>query len=246
MGTPALRLTGVAVALGDPPVEVLSGVDLDVVDGEVLAVVGRSGVGKSTLLAVMAGLIAPSAGEVASDISGRRARTATVFQDASLYPWLDVLDNVAFSLRLANHPGRLGSRKARRAKALEILESLDISEFATRRPSELSGGQQQRVAIARAIAADPDVLLMDEPFSALDVATRSSLQEWLVEHRTALARSVVLVTHDLAEALFVGDRIALLAGASGEVNVWTSDVQERHEAFASTVRTEIEGRIASS
>lgn len=246
MGTPALRLTGVSVSLGDPSVEVLSGVDLDVVDGEVLAVVGRSGAGKSTLLAVMAGLLVPSSGTVSSDLAGRRARTATVFQDASLYPWLDVLDNVAFSLQLSTHPNRLRSRKERRARALEILETLDIAEFARRKPRELSGGQQQRVAIARAIAADPDILLMDEPFSALDVATRSSLQEWLVEHRAALARSVVLVTHDLSEALFVGDRIALLAGTTGEVNVWTSDVVERHETSASTVRSEIEGRIASS
>lgn len=243
MGTPALRLTGVSVRLGDPAVEVLSGIDLTVDDGEVLAVVGRSGVGKSTLLAVMAGLLEPAVGTVVGEVAGRRARTASVFQDASLYPWLDVVDNVAFSLRLASHPGRIRSRRLRRARALEVLESLDIAEFARRRPDELSGGQQQRVAIARAIAADPDILLMDEPFSALDVATRGSLQEWLVEHRGALARSVVLVTHDLAEALFVGDRIALLGGRAGEVTMWSSDVTERHETVSSTVRNEIEGRI---
>lgn len=246
MGTPALRLSDVGVTLGEPATEVLRAVDLDVADGEVLAVVGRSGVGKSTLLSVMAGLVSPTCGSVTGSVDGRPTRTATVFQEASLFPWLDVLDNVAFSLQLASHPHRIRSRRERRERARAVLETLDIADLGERRTDELSGGQQQRVAIARAITADPDLLLMDEPFSALDIATRSALQEWLVGHRSALARSVVLVTHDLAEALFVGDRIALLGGPDRTMTVWTSDVTERHQTTSSSVRSEIEGRIASA
>ncbi len=245
MGTAALRLTDVSVTLGDPAREILRGVDLAVSPGEVLAVVGRSGVGKSTLLSVMAGLIRPDSGLVRSELGDGVVRTATVFQQPHLFPWLDVADNVAFPLRLKDHPRAGTRRRHRRQRAHEILEALDIAHLGTRRAAGLSGGEQQRVAIARAVAAEPDVLLLDEPFSALDVATRSSLQEWLVGHRSALGSSVVIVTHDLAEALFVGDRVALLQHGRGGVECWASDVRGRHDMVVSTVRPLIESRLVA-
>ena len=246
MGTPAFSLRDVTVALGSPGNDVLRRVSLDIFSGEILAVVGRSGAGKSTLLNLLAGLLQPTAGSIDwPGHDGVRPRTATVFQESNLFPWLDVLDNVAVSHRFASHPGRAGSRRARRAAAMAVLESLDIDDLAHRRPDRLSGGQQQRAAIARAVAAEPQVLLMDEPFSALDVATRASLQEWLVEHRRSLSSTVVIVTHDLSEALLVADRIALLTGTEGELRVWASDVSSRDEAVLSSVRSEIENTIAS-
>ena len=197
------------------------------------------------MLNLLAGLLAPASGTVEwPGPDGDRPRTATVFQEPNLFPWLSVVDNVAVSHRFSSHTGRIRGRKARRAAALAVLKSLDIADLADRRPHELSGGQQQRVAIARAVAAEPSVLLMDEPFSALDVVTRTSLQEWLVEHRRSLSGTVVIVTHDLSEALIVADRIALLTGSEGELRVWASDVSSRDEAESSPVRYEIENTLS--
>lgn len=242
MGTSAaIRIENLSVSLGQPAVDILRGVSIDVLHGETLALVGKSGSGKSTLVGVLSGLITPVGGDIVK-ASGRygQLRTATVFQDANLFPWLSAVDNVALSLSLKSHPTRITSRSARRRRALEIMDLLGIAEFAHRRPHELSGGQQQRVSIARAVAAEPDVLLLDEPFSALDVATRALLQEWLVEHRHDLAPTVLLVTHDLSEALYVADRIALLSSDSNALRVWTSDVRDRDQVGISSVRAEIE------
>lgn len=245
MGTSAaFRLEDLTIHLGSPQVEILRGISVDVLDGETLALVGKSGSGKSTLVGAMSGLITPTSG-VIHRARGQHGdlRTSTVFQDAHLFPWLNAVDNVALSLRLRNHPSRLTKKSERRVRALEIMNILGIGEFAHRRPHELSGGQQQRVAIARAVAAEPDVLLLDEPFSALDVATRASLQEWLVEHRRDLAPTVVLVTHDLSEALYVADRIALLSSTQGALEVWSSDVRNRDQVTHSSVRKEIEQKF---
>lgn len=249
MGTPtdrlthAIRLDRVSVAVGHTRTTVLSDVTLDVGAHEVLAIVGRSGAGKSTLLKALGGIADVVAGTV--EHTGGPLRTALVFQEPLLMPWLTVADNVALSLQFASHPQRTRRRAARRAWSVDVLERLDIAELAHRYPSELSGGQQQRVAIARAVAARPDVLLLDEPFSALDLATRTSLQDWIVDHRETLAPTIVLVTHDLAEALFVADRIALLAadGDASTIPVWTSDVHDRWQLDASSVRTEIESHF---
>jgi ABC-type nitrate/sulfonate/bicarbonate transport system ATPase subunit len=248
---PAIRLTEISVILGDERTgrtPVLSDLSLDVGHDEVLAIVGRSGVGKSTLLRVLAGLIEVSSGTIEHHHVHGPQRSAMVFQDALLLPWLNVVDNVAFSLQLASHPQRSRRRRERRAHALEVLERLDIADLAERYPSQLSGGQQQRVAIARAVAARPAVLLLDEPFSALDVVTRSSLQHWIVDHRESLASAIVLVTHDLAEALFVADRVALLSDAVNSVSMpmWTSDVHDRQQLTSSTVRSEIEQLMVST
>ena len=242
MGTSAaIRIENLSVSLGQPSVDILRGVSIDVLHGETLALVGKSGSGKSTLVGVLSGLIAPNGGDIHKAL-GRHGqlRTATVFQDANLFPWLSAVDNVALSLSLKSYPARISSRSGRRRRARDIMDVLGIAEFAHRRPHELSGGQQQRVSIARAVAAEPDVLLLDEPFSALDVATRASLQEWLVDHRHDLAPTVLLVTHDLSEALYVADRIALLSSDTSALRVWASDVSDRDEVGGSSVRAEIE------
>jgi ABC-type nitrate/sulfonate/bicarbonate transport system ATPase subunit len=242
-----IRLRDVSIELGVDRHRVLSGVDLDIRHGEVLAVVGRSGVGKSTLLRVVAGLIDVASGSIEYPDPVGSVRTALVFQDHRLMPWLSAIDNVAFPLRLRSHPERKRSKKDRRRVAHELLERLDIADLADRYPSELSGGQRQRVSIARAVAARPKVLLFDEPFSALDVATRSSLQDWIVSHRDSLAPTIVLVTHDLTEALYVADRIALLSHSNDEgrteVPVWTSDVAHRDGIAESAVLPEIESHL---
>jgi ABC-type nitrate/sulfonate/bicarbonate transport system ATPase subunit len=242
--TPVIRLRDVSVAVGHDRTVVLSNLTLDVRSDEVLSIVGRSGAGKSTLLRVLAGLVDVADGAIEHTGVGPQ-RTAVVFQDSLLLPWLTVVENVAFSFRLAGHPRRLRRRPARASAAAEVLERLDIAELANRYPSELSGGQQQRVSIARAVAARPDVLLLDEPFSALDLATRSALQDWIVDHRSSLAPTIVLVTHDLSEALYVADRIALLSpgGDATTLPIWTSDVHDRWQLEASSVRTEIESHF---
>lgn len=241
MGTPAIQVRGLSVELGPEQTRVLHDVSLDVRSHEILALVGKSGTGKSTLINVMSGLLPAGDGQVVFGAGTLGpVRTTTVFQAPRLFPWLTVLDNVALGLSYRAHPEHSRRKSERRARAMQVLESLGIAEFARRRPHELSGGQQQRVGIARAVAGRPDVLLLDEPFSALDVGTRTSLQEWLMEHRTELAPTIVLVTHDLSEALYVADRIALLTDESGDLPVWESDVRHRGHLANSTVRAEIE------
>lgn len=242
-----ITLKDVSIELGPERSRVLDSVNLDVFNGEVLAIVGRSGVGKSTLLRVLAGLIDVSAGSIDFPNSIGSLRTALVFQDHRLMPWLTAVDNVSFPLRLRSHPNRISVKRERRRVSLELLERLDIADLADRYPSELSGGQRQRVSIARAVAARPKVLLLDEPFSALDVFTRASLQDWIVSHRDSLAPTIILVTHDLSEALYVADRIALLSRpgleARTEVPIWSSDVADRTGLSESSVLSEIEAHM---
>lgn len=188
------------------PIEAIRRLDLTVAAGEVLAVVGPSGCGKSTLLRLLAGLEQPTAGTTTVHDRQRRLPTATVFQGVSLFPWYTVLDNVAYPLWVAGV-----SRKARRAAAGETLALVGLTAFSGAYPAQLSEGMRQRVAIARALVADADVLLMDEPFSALDEPTRLLLQEELQGILARTGQTVVFVTHSIDEAVLLGDRVAVLS-----------------------------------
>ncbi|KUN22016.1 ABC transporter [Streptomyces antibioticus] len=208
-----LRLDAVGQYYGDHPV--LRDLSLTVPDGQLLCVVGPSGCGKSTLLRTVAGLLPAREGEVTVDgtpVTGVPDRLAVVFQDygRSLYPWLTVRDNVALPLRRQG----LG-RAERRTEAERILERVGLDGAARRHPWQLSGGMQQRVAIARALVCRPSLLLMDEPFGSLDAQTREDLEDLLLEvHRTD-GTTIVFVTHDIDESVYVGDRVVVLSPGPG-------------------------------
>ncbi|MEU6549084.1 ABC transporter ATP-binding protein [Streptomyces sp. NPDC046915] len=206
-----LRLDALGQRYGDH--QVLHDISLTVPDGQLLCVVGPSGCGKSTLLRTVAGLLPAAEGTVTIDgtpVTGVPDRMSVVFQDyaRSLLPWMTIRDNVALPLR------RRGLRRAaRRAEAEDILDRVGLTGTADRHPWQLSGGMQQRVAIARALIGRPSLLLMDEPFGSLDAQTREDLEDLLVEvHRTDGA-TIVLVTHDIDESVYVGDRVVVLSQA---------------------------------
>jgi ABC-type nitrate/sulfonate/bicarbonate transport system ATPase subunit len=188
---------------------------LDVADREFIGIVGPSGCGKSTLLRVVAGLVRPSAGEVwLSDhrIEAPGSDRGMVFQSYTLFHWLTVLGNIEFGLRIKKVPA------AQRVKlAQEYLEMVGLKGFEHHYPKELSGGMMQRVAIARALANDPEVLLMDEPFGALDAQTRTIMQELLVNLWQRTPKTILFVTHDIDEAIFLSDRVYIMTARPGHI-----------------------------
>ena len=207
--TTAISLRGVSKAFGraGSTVVALDGVSLEVARGEFVCLVGASGCGKSTSLNLIAGLDQPTVGEVA--VNGR---TALMFQEAALFPWLTVRDNVALPLRLAGM-----GKAARHRRAEELLELVHLGGQGGRRPHELSGGMRQRAALARALAQDAEILLMDEPFGALDAMTRDLLHDELERLWAATGLTIVFVTHNVREAARLSDRIVLLTSRPGRV-----------------------------
>jgi len=197
------------------PVAALAGVSLSLAPGQSCAVIGPSGCGKSTLLYVLAGLLAPGEGEVqvaGEAIRPRRPGTALVLQDFGLLPWKTVWHNAALGLEVRRVP-----RAEQAARVEEALRRVGLWEVRQRFPAQLSGGQRQRVAIARSLCLQPDLLLMDEPFSALDALTREDLQNLLLEAWRSYAPTLVLVTHSIEEAVFLGQRVLVLSPHPGRV-----------------------------
>ena len=216
---PKIRLdnVGVRFTARNGHVQALEGVTLSIREGEFVCLVGPSGCGKSTLLNVIAGLVQPETGAAFKDeteISRAGPDRAVIFQEAALFPWLSAVQNVEFALEGARN-GR--DRKDRRERAMQLLRMVHLSRFADAHPHELSGGMRQRVAIARALALEPDVLLMDEPFAALDAQTRDLLigevqRIWLETRKT-----VVFVTHNVMEAVTLGDRVICMGARPGRI-----------------------------
>lgn len=198
---------GTVVALKD--------INLHIEEGEFVCAVGASGSGKSTILRLIAGLDAPTAGEVRVDgvrVTGPGADRGMVFQNYTLYPWMNIAENVGFGLKLQ------GVRPAeRRQRVAYYLEVVGLSQFAKALPKELSGGMKQRVAIARALASQPKILLLDEPFGALDVQTKEAMQQFLLQVWRQTETTIFMITHDVEEAVFLSQRIYVLSARPGTI-----------------------------
>lgn len=192
----------------------LDGVNLDVKQGEFLSVLGPSGCGKSTLLEIVAGLQEKTCGEITTNgqpIETISNKPAIVFQHYGLFPWLSVQKNIEYGLKLR------GIKKTRNQTALHHIEMLNLDGFETFYPHELSGGMQQRVALARALVNSPDILLLDEPFAALDAQTREICQRELLNLWRRMGITIIFVTHDVGEALFLSDRVVVMSKDPGRV-----------------------------
>jgi NitT/TauT family transport system ATP-binding protein len=199
--------TGAIVALQD--------INLHVEGGEFVCAVGASGSGKSTLLRLVAGLETPTTGEILVDgmrVTGPGVDRGMVFQSYTLYPWMSVADNVGFGLKLQGM-----NAKERQQRVAYYLDVVGLTRFAKSLPKELSGGMKQRVAIARALASQPKILLMDEPFGALDVQTKETMQQFLLEVWRRTQTSIFMITHDVEEAVFLAERIYVLTAHPGTV-----------------------------
>ena len=195
---------------GQPPVQALDSVSFAIGEGEIVGVLGPSGCGKSTLLRILAGLDAPTRGAVVRNAQGG-FRVGVVFQDSRLLPWRSAAGNVRFAFEGGGVPDDADARIA------SVLALVDLSAFAERHPHELSGGMQQRVALARALVLDPQLLLMDEPFAALDALTRAYLQEEVARIVAQSRRTVMLITHDIDEALLLSDRVLVMSPRPGRI-----------------------------
>ncbi len=210
-----VREVGVSFAARNGRFEALTGVSMRVAENELVAIVGGSGCGKSTLLKVIGGLLPATAGTVLVDgraIEGPGADRGMVFQSYSLYPWLSVYENVAFGLRL-----RGASEAAIKERVEHHLAIVSLFERRNAAPHELSGGMKQRVAIARALANEPSLLLLDEPFGALDAQTRARMQEFLLDLWGRTRMTMLIITHDIEEAVFLSNRVYLMKGPPGRI-----------------------------
>lgn len=213
-----LRLSGVEMTFaraGGGRLAALDGVDLAIRAGEVISVIGPNGCGKSTLLRVIAGLLTPDRGRVLLDgaeVRGPSPKVGIVFQEPRLLPWRTVEANIAYPLELAGRPAA-----GREARTAALIELVGLAGFGRTVPSQLSGGMSQRAALARALALEPDVLLLDEPFSALDALTRERFNLELLSLWGRTGTTIVAVTHSIPEAIFLADRVIVLSGRPGRV-----------------------------
>jgi len=214
----------------------LDSVDFTVREEEFICLVGPSGCGKTTLLKIIAGLIEPSSGKMiySNHPQNGQLRSAMVFQEQGLFPWMNVQDNVAFGLETQGIP-----QKKRRAMADDFLSKIGLYGFLQNYPHELSGGMRQRVAILRAFLANPQILLMDEPFGALDSQTRLVMQEELLRIWKDHRKTVIYVTHDIEEAILLGDRILVMSGRPGRIRQEINIPLERPRHLANRDHPEV-------
>lgn len=227
---------------GSGEVTALKGLDFEIYDGEFVSVVGQSGCGKSTLLKVLAGLLPYTAGSVelnGKPLRGPTPQAAVVFQSPVLLPWRTVLDNVLLPIEFRNWP-----MASYRQSAADLLAMVGLSEFAQRYPFELSGGMQQRTAIVRALVQDPRLLLMDEPFGALDAMTREQMNLELMRIWSKSDKTVIFITHSIAEAIFLSDRVIAMTARPGTIaDVITINLPRPREL--SVINTDRFGRYAA-
>jgi NitT/TauT family transport system ATP-binding protein len=217
--------------------KIFADISLKINKREIVCLLGGSGCGKSTLLRVLAGLAQAASGSVhflGEPLREPHPRTALVFQQASLLPWLDVVGNTGFGLDFARQPAI--DKAARKARIAEAVDAVGLRTHEHVFPAQLSGGMAQRVALARALAREPELLFADEPFSALDAITRSEMQALLVELVHRWHTAVLLVTHDIDEAILVADRILLMGDQPGRiVHEWSIDIPHPREAHSNAV-----------
>jgi NitT/TauT family transport system ATP-binding protein len=227
---------------GSTAVPAVDAVSFEVREGEFFSIIGPSGCGKSTLLRIIAGLLRASSGEltVAGElVSGPHPSIAMVFQEESTFPWRTTLANVEFGLQMRGVP-----EQRRRKTALDMIGLVGLGGFEQRYPSELSGGMKQRVAIARALVLEPKILLMDEPFGALDEQTRIILGEELLKIRDQLRQTIVLVTHNINESVQLSDRVMVMTARPGQVKTIV-DIDLPHPRDSSIITSERFGRLVA-
>jgi NitT/TauT family transport system ATP-binding protein len=227
---------------GSTAVPAIDAVSFEVREGEFFSIIGPSGCGKSTLLRIIAGLLRASSGEltVAGElVSGPHPSIAMVFQEESTFPWRTTLANVEFGLQMRGVP-----EQQRRKTALDMIGLVGLGGFEQRYPSELSGGMKQRVAIARALVLEPKILLMDEPFGALDEQTRIILGEELLKIRDQLRQTIVLVTHNINESVQLSDRVMVMTARPGQVKTIV-DIDLPHPRDSSIITSERFGRLVA-
>ena len=225
--------------------QVLSDINFAIEEGEFVCVIGPSGCGKSTLISLIAGLEFPDSGEVFVDskiVEGASSDRLVVFQEAALFPWLSVLGNVEFGLKIQGI-----SEKERRERALEVIKMVHLSRFVNAQPHELSGGMKQRAAIARALVMNPKILLMDEPFAALDAQTRQMLQAELQEIWQKTKKTILFVTHNVREATFLSDRVFEITARPGTIKheypISISRPRHEQDPHLLTIQTRIMGSL---
>lgn len=228
---------------GQDPVIALDHVNLTIHKGEFISLLGPSGCGKSTLLNIVAGLDKQTSGEITVNgkpITGPGNDRIVVFQESGLFPWMSVLDNVMYGLLIKKVP-----KEEAKARAMEWLQKVHLAKFAQAQPHELSGGMKQRVAIARALVMDPEILLMDEPFAALDEQTRMVLHKELEQLFLETKKTIIFVTHNIREAVVLSDRILLMKTRPGGVKRAYDVRAARPRQATDSVLIDLEGRILS-
>ena len=215
-GGPALSARGVRMEYrdraSDTRLVAIENMDLEVADGEFVSLLGPSGCGKSTFLKIVNGLLKATAGEIRLRGTGKGREDAMVFQDAALFPWYSVIDNVSYGLVCAGV-----KRSEARRRAQPLIDLVGLAGFADKYPYQLSGGMQQRANLARALAVDSAILLMDEPFASLDAQTRELMQAELLRIWNAAKKTVVFVTHQIDEAVYLSDRVIVMSGRPGRI-----------------------------